>query len=165
MKYFSVGRKEGEILARPCKSAKVLTECSQTKEEINTRIEKEQLIRGHADNIIPSMELTESQQILFYFIVDELKASEILSNLDKFLLTKAAIAIDRLHYIEKLVNQKPKLLFNKDVMSKKDTYDKDFYRCCNELCLSPQSRAKIANININTKNAEDDAVIKALRGE
>ncbi|EEP54639.1 P27 family phage terminase small subunit [Clostridium butyricum] len=152
-------------MARPCKSAKVLTECSQTKEEINTRIEKEQLIRGHADNIIPSMELTESQQILFYFIVDELKASEILSNLDKFLLTKAAIAIDRLHYIEKLVNQKPKLLFNKDVMSKKDTYDKDFYRCCNELCLSPQSRAKIANININTKNAEDDAVIKALRGE
>lgn len=152
-------------MARPCKSAKVLTECSQTKEEINTRIEKEQLIRGHADNIIPSMELTESQQILFDFIVDELKASEILSNLDKFLLTKAAIAIDRLHYIEKLVNQKPKLLFNKDVMSKKDTYDKDFYRCCNELCLSPQSRAKIANININTKNAEDDAVIKALRGE
>ncbi|EDT75833.1 P27 family phage terminase small subunit [Clostridium butyricum] len=152
-------------MARPCKSAKVLTECSQTKEEINTRIEKEQLIRGNADNIIPSMELTESQQILFDFIVDELKASEILSNLDKFLLTKAAIAIDRLHYIEKLVNQKPKLLFNKDVMSKKDTYDKDFYRCCNELCLSPQSRAKIANININTKNAEDDAVIKALRGE
>lgn len=152
-------------MARPCKSAKVLTECSQTKEEINTRIEKEQLIRGKADNIIPSMELTESQQKLFDFIVSELKASEILSNLDKFLLTKAAISIDRLHYIETLVNQKPKLLFNKDVMSKKDSYDKDFYRCCNELCLSPQSRAKIANININTKNVEEDAVIKALRGE
>lgn len=152
-------------MARPCKSAKVLTECSQTKEEINTRIEKEQLIRGDADNIIPSMKLTESQQELFDFIVDELKASEILSNLDKFLLTKAAISIDRLHYIENMVNQKPRLLFNKDVMSKKDSYDKDFYRCCNELCLSPQSRAKIANININTKNAEDDAVIKALRGE
>lgn len=152
-------------MARPCKSAKVLTECSQTKEEINNRIEKEQLIRGKADNIKPSMELTESQQNLFDFIVSELKASEILSNLDKFLLTKAAIAIDRLHYIETLVNQKPKLLFNKDVMSKKDSYDKDFYRCCNELCLSPQSRAKIANINITNKNTEEDAVIKALRGE
>ncbi|MBY6836924.1 P27 family phage terminase small subunit [Clostridium botulinum] len=152
-------------MARPCKSAKILTECSQTKEEINSRIEKEKLIRGNANNIIPSMPLTESQYKLFEFIVDELKASEILSNIDKFLLTKAAIAIDRLHYIESLVNQKQNLLFNKDVMSKKDSYDKDFYRCCNELCLSPQSRAKIANININTKNAEEDAVIKALRGE
>lgn len=152
-------------MARPCKSAKVLTECSQTKEEIETRIEKEEMIRGKADKLGPSMELTESQLYLFNFIVDELKASDILSNLDTFLLTKAAIAIDRLHFIEGIVNKNPKALFNKDVMSKKDSYDKDFYRCCNELCLSPQSRAKIANININTKNAEEDAVVKALRGE
>ena len=146
-------------MARPCKSAKVLTECSQTKEEINTRIEKEELIRGKADKLVPSMDLTETQLYLFNFIVGELKASE------TFLLTKAAIAIDRLHFIEGLVNKNQKLLFNKDIMSKKDSYDKDFYRCCNELCLSPQSRAKIANININTKNAEEDAVVKALRGE
>lgn len=152
-------------MGRPCKSAKVLTECSQTKEEIDTRIEKEELIKGKSDNIIPSMKLTKSQLELFNFIVDELEASNILSNLDKFLLTKAAISIDRLHYIETLVNENTKLLFNKDVMSKKDSYDKDFYRCCNELCLSPQSRAKIANININTKNAEEDAVVRALRGE
>lgn len=152
-------------MARPCKSAKVLTDCSQTKDEIDSRIEKEELIRGKADNIVPSMELTESQIYLFNFITGELKASEILSNLDKFLLTKAAIAIDRLHFIETLVNKNPKLLFNKEVISKKDSYDKDFYRCCNELCLSPQSRAKIANTNINAKNAEEDAVVKALRGE
>ena len=152
-------------MARPCKSAKVLSECSQTKDEIDTRVQKEELIRGKADKLTPSMELTESQLYLFNFIVEELKASEILSNLDIFLLTKAAIAIDRLHYIESIVNKNPKALFNKDIMSKKDSYDKDFYRCCNELCLSPQSRAKIANININTKNAEEDAVIKALRGE
>ena len=151
-------------LARPCKSAKVLTECSQTKEEIDERVQKEDLIRGKADKLKPSMELTESQLYLFNFIVGELKASEILSNLDIFLLTKAAIAIDRLHYIESIVNKNPKALFSKDIMSKKDSYDKDFYRCCNELCLSPQSRAKIANININTKNAEEDAVIKAIKG-
>ena len=151
-------------MARPCKSAKVLTECSQTKEEIDERVQKEDLIRGKADKLKPSMELTESQLYLFNFIVNELKASEILSNLDIFLLTKAAIAIDRLHYIESIFNKNPKALFNKEIMSKKDSYDKDFYRCCNELCLSPQSRAKIANININTKNAEEDAVIKAIKG-
>lgn len=152
-------------MARPCKSAKVLTECSQTKEEISNRIEFEEKIRGCADEITPTIVLNDRQLYIFNFIIDELKASAILSNLDKFLLTKAAIAIDRVFSIEELVNKKPSLLFNKDVISKKDSYDKDFYRCCNELCLSPQSRAKIANININSKNAEEDAVIKALRGE
>lgn len=151
-------------MGRPCKSAKVLTECSQTKEEIDTRIKNEESIRGKGNNIVPSMNLTESQMYIFDFIVSELKSSDILSNLDGFLLTKASIAIDRLHYIENLVNKQPKALFNKDIMSKKDSYDKDFYRCCNELCLSPQSRAKIANINLNTKQAEEDAVVKALKG-
>lgn len=151
-------------MARPCKSAKVLTESSQTKDEISNRIKNEELIKGKGDSIIPSMELTKSQIELFNFIVEELRASNILSNLDKFLLTKAAIAIDRIHYIESAINKNIKLLLNKDLMSKKDSYDKDFYRCCNELCLSPQARAKIANININTKNAEEDAVVKALKG-
>lgn len=151
-------------MARPCKSAKVLTESSQTKDEINTRIEKEESIRGKADKIIPSQELNENQLYLFNFIVDELKASDILSNLDKFLLTKCAISIDRLQQIEEMINKKTTLMFNKEIKSAKETYDKDFYRCCNELCLSPQSRAKIANINLNTKNAEEDAVIKVLKG-
>lgn len=152
-------------MARPCKSAKVLTECSQTKEEIKNRIDQEEKLKGKADNLVPSHELNKNQLYLFNFIVEELKASEILSNLDKFLLTKCAIAIDRLQNIESAINKNPSLMFNKDVKSTKDTYDKDFFRCCNELCLSPQSRAKIANININTKNAEEDAVVKALRGE
>lgn len=152
-------------MARPCKSAKVLTESSQTKEEIDSRIEYEEKVRGKADHIVPSQELNENQLYLFNYIVNELKASEILSNLDKFLLTKCAIAIDRLKVLEEKCNKNPALMFNKDFKSAKETYDKDFYRCCNELCLSPQSRAKIANVNLNTKNAEEDAVVKALRGE
>ena len=152
-------------MARPCKSAKVLTECSQTKQEINDRINKEESIRGKGDNIVPSQELTENQLYLFNFIINELKESGILSNLDRFLLTKCAISIDRLQGIEDMINKKPALMFNKDIKSTKDSYDKDFYRCCNELCLSPQSRAKIANINLSKKSAEEDPVVKALRGE
>ena len=45
-------------------------------------------------------------------------------------------------------------------MNAKDKYSKDLYRCCNELSLSPQSRAKIANIN--TQSKEDDLLLKAL---
>lgn len=152
-------------MARPCKSAKVLTECSQTKEEITDRINNEELIRGKGDNIVPSQELNENQLYIFDFIISELNASGILSNLDRFLLTKCAISIDRLQRIESMINKNPSLMFNKEIKSTKDSYDKDFYRCCNELCLSPQSRAKIANINLSKQSAEEDPVVRALRGE
>ena len=45
-------------------------------------------------------------------------------------------------------------------MSAKDKYTKDLYRCCSELSLSPQSRAKLANINISVKN--ENPLIKLL---
>lgn len=151
-------------MSRPTKSAKVLTECSQTKEEINNRIENENRLKGDADNITPSQELNENQLYLFEYIKLGLKASGILGNLDSFILTNCVIAIDRLQWIEDKINKKPGLTINKDLRDSKKVYTADFYRCCNELCLSPQARAKIANININTKKAEDDAVIRVLKG-
>ena len=48
-------------------------------------------------------------------------------------------------------------------MSAKDKYTKSFFRCCNELCLSPQSRAKMANINLQGK--EDSPLIKLLNDD
>lgn len=149
-------------MARPCKSAKVLTECSQTKDEINERIENEEKLKGKADDITPSTELNENQFFLFEYIKNELKESGILGNLDKFILTKCAIAIDRLQYIEEKINKKPSLLFNRDIKSAKENYDKDFYRCCNELSLSPQSRAKISNINLQSKEKQLDPLLAAL---
>lgn len=149
-------------MARPCKSAKVLTECSQTKDEINERIENEEKLKGKADDITPSTELNEKQLFLFEYIKNELKESGILGNLDKFILTKCAIAIDRLQYIEEKINKKPALLFNRDIKSAKENYDKDFYRCCNELSLSPQSRAKISNINLQSKEKQLDPLLAAL---
>ena len=48
-------------------------------------------------------------------------------------------------------------------MSAKDKYTKDLYRCCNELSLSPQSRAKLANINVQAKEEEQDPLLGLLR--
>lgn len=151
-------------MARPCKSASVLTECSQTKDEINTRIENEEKLKGKSDNITPSQELSENQLYLFNFIKDELEESKLLSNLDSFILTTCVISIDRLQYIEKKINLKPSLAFNKDIMNTKKTYTADFLRCCNELSLSPQSRAKLANINLMAKDKAEDPLINALGG-
>lgn len=149
---------------RPAKSAKTLTENSQTKEEIRIRIENEEKLRGGTDLIIPPEQLTENQKYIFNFIVSELKASEILGNLDLFLLVQTVIAIDRVQEIEFKINKNPKLIYVKEVMSVKDKYMKDFFRGCNELSLSPQSRAKLSNINMQTKANEEDPLLKLLSG-
>ncbi|QLY82241.1 P27 family phage terminase small subunit [Clostridium intestinale] len=149
-------------MGRNSKSVNLLSK-HLTKEEREKREEAENRLKGNADNIEPSQELTENQLMIFNYIKDELHESKILSNLDKYILTKCAIAIDRLQIIEKKINAKPSLMFNKDIKSAKETYDKDFYRCCNELSLSPQSRAKIGNINLKAKDDEEDPVKKALR--
>ena len=151
-------------MARPSKSVETMSK-HLTKDEIRIRSENQNKLNGNSDNIIPSQELNENQLFLFNFIKDELRDSGILSNLDTFILTKCVISIDRLQYIEKIINDKPQAILNKDLMSAKDKYDKDFYRCCNELSLSPQSRAKIANINKEAIDKEEDPVIRALKGE
>lgn len=152
-------------MARPCKSAKVLTECSQTKDEINIRNENEEKLKGSANNINPPDYLNGNQIILFEYIKSELKESGILGNLDVYILAKCSIAIDRLQYIEEKVNEKPGSMFKKEVMSSRKAYTDDFFRCCNELSLSPQSRAKLSNINLQAKAEEDDPLLKLLRGE
>lgn len=151
-------------MVRPSKSAKVLTECSQTKEEINDRINQEEKLKGKADKIDPPDYLTKNQKDLFYYIKSELEASEILGNLDVYILAKCAIAIDRLQFIEEIINKNPSSVFKNQIMSSKDKYDKDFYRCINELSLSPQSRAKISNINNNVNGDKADPVIQVVRG-
>ena len=50
-------------------------------------------------------------------------------------------------------------------MSSKDKYTKDFFRCCNELSLSPQARAKIGSLALQAKEKEEDPLIKALKGD
>ena len=82
---------------------------------------------------------------------------DILSNLDVYLLNQTAITIERLESIEKEINNASKvtdengkeqdkldvkLIIN--LKSARDMYSKDFFRCCNELSLSPQARAKLS---------------------
>ena len=153
-------------MARPAKPAIVLSECSQTKEEIQNRIDNEEKLKGNSDKINPPDGLDEKQVELFNYIKNELEASKLLSNLDVFILAKCAIAISRLQYIEKKVNSNLRLLsVQNPLMSNKKNYDADFFRCCNELSLSPAARAKLGNINLLAGIEKEDPVIKALNGD
>jgi P27 family predicted phage terminase small subunit len=150
-------------VARPSKNVRVISK-NLTKEEKQVRKDTEEKLKGAADKISPPSHLTTKQKKIFKKVVKELKASGILGNLDVYLLGTFAIAIDRLEHIEKLINENIKNLLDKNLMSAKDKYTKDFFRCCNELSLSPQSRAKLGNINLLTKQQEEDPLLKVLAG-
>ena len=150
-------------MARPSKSVSVMSK-NLTKEEKTTRLETEQKLKGESDNISPPSYLNEQQKDIFNNLVNELKASGILGNLDIYILSTCSISIDRLQEIEKMINKNITELYNKDLLSAKDKYTKDFFRCCNELSISPASRAKMANINMQSKEKAADPLLKILSG-
>jgi P27 family predicted phage terminase small subunit len=147
-------------LARPSKSVDVMSK-NFTKEEYETRKRAEESLKGGTDKINPPAHLNKNAKSIFKYIVSELEASSILTNLDIYILAECAIAIDRIQEAEKVLN---KNLFNKEALKIKESYMKEFFRCCNELCLSPQARAKLAIINSNSEMKKDDPLLMVLGG-
>lgn len=150
-------------MARPSKSVKTMSK-NLTKEEKEVRLETEEKLRGRGDNISPPKYLNARQKKIFNYIVQELEASKILGNLDVYILATCAISIDRLQEIEKLINKDIERILDKSLMAAKEKYTKDFFRCCNELSLSPQSRAKLGNINLQAEQDKQDPLLKVLAG-
>lgn len=149
-------------MARPAKSVKVMSK-NLTKEEREIRLRNERKLKGKADKIIPPNHLTENQKEIFNNIVHELEESGILGNLDIYILTTCSIALDRIQTIEQMINENPELMTDRDLRLANDKYTKDFFRCCNELSLSPQSRAKFANINLKAEQEKEDPLLKVLK--
>ncbi len=152
-------------MPRPSKSARVLHPKSQTKAEINARIETEDKLKGDSEKLEASSRLNANQKKIFNYIVAELKPSKILGNLDGYMLEMGAIAIDRLQTIEKEINRDFDNIYNKELMSAKAKYTSDFLKFCQEACLSPQSRAKMGIIASNKKEEDMDPLLKVLRGK
>jgi len=150
-------------MARPSKSVNTMSK-NLTKEEIQKRKETEDKLKGASDNISPPAHLSLSQRKIFKYIVGELEASGILGNLDIYILATCSIAIDRLQAIEKTINEDFNMIFDKTLLSAKDKYTKDLFRCTNELSLSPQARAKIGNINFEKQKEQGDPLLKVLKG-
>jgi len=155
--------KEVSEMARPSKSVNTISK-NLTKEERAARLEAEEKLRGDNSKLTPPEYLTATQQEIYLFIIGQLKASNILGNIDTYVLESCVIAIDRMREIEALINNDPKMMLDKDVMRARKDYRDTFFRCCNELSLSPQSRAKIGIINVQKKEQDGDELLKVLRG-
>ena len=154
--------KVGDTVARPAMSAKT-TAKPLTEAEKASKLSVEEQLRGSANKLKPPKYLTTSQKKIFRFIVGELAASQILGNLDIYVLTECCIALDRMQEIERLINEHFEQIASQTLMSAKDKYTRSFFRCCNELCLSPQSSAKMGNLGLQPK--EETPPIKALSAD
>lgn len=130
-------------MARPSKSIAASTG-KISKDEKEARIEAESKLKGTNDKLIPAVYLNDRQKEIFNYIIENLQQSKVLGNLDIFTLNQAAIVIERLEYLEKQANEDIEVLLKSTFKAAKDMYSKEFFRYCNELCLSPQARAKLS---------------------
>lgn len=150
-------------MPRPSRSAKVIHPKSQTKAEFADRLETENKLKGNSDLVKPSSRLNANQKKIFNYIVEHLSASELLGNLDVFVLEHTCIAIDRLQNIEKILNQDFERMFDRELMNTKTKYTADFIKGLEHLSLSPSSRAKFGIITAEKKKEEQDPLLKILK--
>ena len=153
-------------MARPTKSITTRTG-HMSKNEIDARLEYEAKLRGESDRIRPPSFLSKEQKRLFKGIVDYLMPSGILGNIDVHVLTHTAITIDRINECERQLNENG--LLDEEgkpsaYLKMKSNYMKEFFRLCNELSLSPQSRAKLANINVGVEKEKQDPLLRIIQG-
>ena len=154
---------EARVVGRPAKSAKV-SSGKVGKDAKDARNEVENKIRGKAVKPEAPEYLTDEQKKIFTFIVDTLDDGELLGKLDVFVLESTAVAIDRLRTINEMVNKDPNLMFRTSLMGTRSKFQSDLWRGCNELCLSPQARAKIGSLSAAAADGKEkkDPLMAAL---
>ncbi|EES50020.1 phage terminase small subunit P27 family [Clostridium botulinum] len=151
-------------MARPSMSASV-TSKHLTEEERKNKVETEQKLKGNGEKIKPPKHLSKEQKKIFKYIVNELVNSEILGNLDIYVLSTCSICIDRLQEIEKLINEDIEKLNDRKLMGSRKDYQSDLFRCMSELSMTPASRAKLGNLNLQAQQNKEDPVLKEIGGD
>lgn len=151
-------------MGRPAKPVAATTGKSgkQTKSD---RKNAENKLKGDAKNVQPAYKLTSSQRKIFNSIRKVLQEAGVLGELDAYVLTATAVAIDRVQEIDLIVNEDENLLFDKDKISARKEYWAAYCRGCNELGLSPQARAKLGIVAAGNKARENDPLAKFLAGD
>ena len=134
----------------------------QTKSD---RENAEKSLKGDTKNVQSAYKLTSSQRKLFNAIRKVLQDAGVLGELDAYVLTATAVAFARVQEIDLIVNEDPRLLFDKDRLAAREKYWSAFCRGCNELGLSPQARAKLGIVAASNKSKENDPLAKLLAGD
>ena len=150
-------------MARPAKSTAVQSGVMSVPDAAIRR-EIESRVKGGADKLDkPPAYLNKRQKAIWKSIVKELQAAAILSNLDAPLLELASIALDRIRTIDETLRDMPPGPPDGALIRTRSVIVTEWLRYCNELCLSPQSRAKLGTISVAAQREAEDPIKAALR--
>lgn len=150
-------------MARPAKPIELQTR-HNTKSDIAKRKQAQDRLKGNTAGMQPPFSLTDTQQEIFELLVDAYRKADILGELDSYIIAEGAVVIDRLREIEHRINEDPALMFQDNVRNTRKEYIANFFRICNELGLSPQSRAKLGSLAIKKDKDDNDPISKIFSG-
>ena len=136
---------------------------SNTKSDIKKRKSVQNSLKGDNSCIVPPYKLSDNQLNIFNKIRDVYDNVGLIGELDIYTLAEGAVVIDRLQQLEMMINDNPELLTDKDIMAIRKGYTQDYYRLCNELGLSPQSRAKLGSLSLQKDKQNNDALLTLLK--
>jgi P27 family predicted phage terminase small subunit len=134
----------------------------KTKAEKAIRKEVQDKLKGEINGFSPAPYLTSKQLKLFKRIAKHLELIEMLGTFDNTILNSYVIAVDRLDEIEKAINEDSNAMLNKNLLTAKDRYTKDFLTGVNHFGFSPLARAKMGTLASQKKEASSDPVLKAI---
>lgn len=133
-----------------------------TKEEKKIRQCVEAAFVSIDNSLKPPAYFTPEQVRIFNDLVQKLSATKLLLSLDQTTFEQAAIIIDRLNEVDKMLN-KPENIFNINATNVRQKYFSQYLKICGELALSPAARAKLGTLSANnSKNS--DPLMDALGG-
>ena len=151
-------------MGRPAKS--IETQSGHVNSGVtDARRKTEAELKGSVATVEPSFDISENQRQIFERIRNMFEKIDLLGELDGYVLTEAAVIIDRLQEIDKRINEQPDLLFDRDVCNTRKEYMQNFFRICNELSLSPQSRAKMGILAAGRDKRDNDPILRIFGSE
>lgn len=162
-------------MARPRKPAAVKAGKSETKAHLEERQEIEKEIKGNSDKIynIPE-QLDDLGKEYYMFLIEELEASNILSNLDIPVLTQTADSLSKMEQADDIIKREGIIYstydrFDNEIPKEhpavgiKQKYLNQFRALSTQLGLSPSARASLSEMKIQAKKEDEDPVLKILK--
>lgn len=164
-------------MAMPSKPGSLQTGNNQTKKQKLEQHNVEMMLKGKEDMVYMVPEHLDTMAKDYYrFIIEELKHSGVLANIDIPLLEQTADCLSKLRQCDDMINTlglfyeeedrygHKRVVENVAVKTKMNLLTK-YREFCTQLGLSPSSRAALASKKIEAKEAEEDPLIQILKGK
>lgn len=163
-------------MARPKKSTSALTG-AYTKEDMQSRLETENAIKGNSDNIRPPEFIMDDDVALSKFeeLARELKEVDVIANVDTDLLAiycdswSKYVKATKLLAMQSMVDEQENKLgaitkVQNPYIKIQQSYSQQMIKLASLFGLSPADRTRIAHINPSDKNEKSDPLLELLSG-